>query len=192
MAESIRDRDPNAPQNPPRSVLNRGVRRFALWTYLTPLLLFFAGVAVILAYWGTSPPARDGDASEPAAQGTSGTERERSREKTPGGHDPNPAISSPTDEVEYRAGHVITKLGDVFDNDSRDAIGRRVEIRGVIIERVESPTLFWVRDDNARAAVVVPTGDVPVHSGDSMNIVGTVERSGESVRIRASRIAAAK
>jgi len=25
MAESIRDRDPNAPQNPPRSVLNRGV-----------------------------------------------------------------------------------------------------------------------------------------------------------------------
>ena len=55
-------------------MLNSEVRRFALWTYLTPLILFFAGVAIILVYWGSSPPRRD-PVEEPRVAGTSGTER---------------------------------------------------------------------------------------------------------------------
>jgi hypothetical protein len=169
-------------------VLNKGVRRSALWTYLTPLILFFAGVAVIFAYWGTSPPVHDRDVVEPAAKGATGTERARSGEQTPGGHNPDPAISSPKDEVEHRAGRIITELDDVFENNGRDAIGRRIELRDVEVERVESPTLFWVRDGNARAAVASGPGIDRVRAGQSINVFGTVERSDGSVRISASRV----
>jgi hypothetical protein len=185
MAESTRNPDPNAPQNPPRSVLNKDVRRSALWTYLTPLVLFFAGVAIILAYWGTSPPVRH-DVEEPRVEGTSGTERARSGEDTPGGHNPDRAISKPDREREHRGGRIITELGEVFE-DSRDTIGRRVEILDVDVERVDSATLFWIRDGSVRAAVAAPTG-ATVHAGQSVNVIGAVERTTEGVRIRASRV----
>jgi hypothetical protein len=185
MAESPRNPDPNAPQNPPGSVLNKNVRRYAVWTYLAPLVLFFAGVAVILVYWGTSPPVRQ-DIEEPRVEGTTGTERERSRDSTPGGHNPDRAMSQPRREVEDRGGRVINELGEVFE-DTRDTIGRRVEILDVDVERVDSATLFWIRDGNVRAAVAAPTG-ATVHAGQSVNVIGTVERSAGGVRIRASRV----
>jgi hypothetical protein len=186
MAELPRNPDPNAPQNPPRSVLNEGVRRSALWTYLAPLVLFFAGVTVILAYWGTSPPRRD-EVEEARVAGTTGTEREPARADTPGGHNPDRAISKPQREVERRGGRVITELGEVFEDNSRDTIGRRVEILDVGVERVESATLFWIRDGVVRAAVAAPTG-ADVRPGQSVNVYGAVERSSDGVRIRASRV----
>jgi hypothetical protein len=190
MAESTRTPDPsahqNAGQNPPRSVLNRDVRRFALWTYLTPLILFFAGVAIILAYWGTSPPRRDA-VEGPRVAGTSGTERAPSGTDTPGGHNPDRAISRPAREIERRGGRIITALDQIFEDNSRDAIGRRVEIENVDVERVESDTLFWIRDGDLRIAVVAPTG-AAVRAGQSVNVIGAVERSGEGVRIRSSRV----
>jgi hypothetical protein len=184
MAESPRNPDPNAPQNPPRSVLNKRVRRFAVWTYLTPLVVFFGGVAIVLLYWGTSPPPPD-RAVAPRVEGTTGTERERSRDITPGGqnHDRKPA--RPTDEIEDRTGRVLSELGEVFEN---DAIGRRVEVHDVDVERVESPTLFWIRDGNVRVAVVTAATAVSVRPGQTVNVIGTVERSGSDVRVRASRI----
>lgn len=185
MAESTRNTDPNAPQNPPRSLLNKEVRRSALWTYLTPLVLFFAGVAIILAYWGSSPPARN--VEEPRGVGTSGTEREPAGEETPGGHNPDRAASKPQRELEHRGGRVITELGEMFEDNSRDTIGRRIEIRDVDVERVESETLFWIRDGNVRTAVAAPNG-AAVTAGQSVNVIGTVERSGDEVRIRASRV----
>ena len=186
MAESTRDPDPDAPQNPPRRVLNKGVRRFAVWAYLTPLVLFFAGVAIVLAYWGSSPPPRK-EAEDLRVEGTTGTEREGSRESTPGGHNPDRVMRAPAGEVEERAGRVITELGEVFENNSRDAIGRRVEIQDVDVERVDSPTVFWIRDGNVRIAVAVPVG-ATVRAGQSVTVVGTVERTGSEVRIRASRV----
>lgn len=186
MAESRRNPDPEAPQNPPRSVVNKGVRRFAVWAYLTPLLLFFAGVAIILAYWGTSPPP-PADVEGPRVEGTTGTERERSRESTPGGHNPDRVMPSPRREVEERAGRSLTELGEVYEDNSRDAIGRRIEIQDVDVERVESPTLFWIRDGTVRVSVAVPAG-VTVRAGQTVNVVGTVERTENGVRIRASRV----
>jgi hypothetical protein len=188
MVESTRDPDPTAPQNPPRSVLNERARQSALWTYLAPLVLFFAGVAAILVYWGTSPPTRDRQVMEPAAQGTSGTERQPSHESTPGGHNPDRTISDPTDEREYRGGRAITELHEIFKDNSRDAIGRRVELSDVAIERVDSPTLFWVADADARVAVACDPGIDPVRVGQSVNLDGTIERSSDGVRIRASRV----
>jgi hypothetical protein len=186
MAESMHNPDPDAPQNPPRSVVNKEVRRFAVRTYLTPLVLFFAGVAIILAYWGGSPPTRK-EVEEPRVEGTTGTERERSREQTPGGHNPDRVMPAPDREVEARGGRIITELGEVFEDNSRDTIGRRAEIQDVDVERVESPTLFWIRDGSVRVAVVVPAG-ATVRAGQTVNVAGTVERSGNEVRIRASRV----
>jgi hypothetical protein len=188
MAEPPRTDDPNAPQNPPRSVVNPQVRRSALWTYLAPIVVFFAGVAVALVYWGTSPPRNGGERIE-QAEGTTGTERERSRDATPGGHDPNRAPSRPQDEVERRAGEALSELRELFEDGSRDVIGRRIELQNVTVERVDSPALFWVRDGDARAAVTAPAGGASVRAGQSVNLTGTVERTGEGVRIRASRVA---
>jgi hypothetical protein len=167
-------------------VLNKGARRSALWTYLMPLIVFFGGVAIILAYWGSAPPVRD-DVEEPRGVGTSGTERERSRDDTPGGHNPDRAMSKPVREREDRGGRIITELGELFEDNSRGMIGRRVEILDIDVERVESTTLFWIRDGNVRAAVAAPTG-AEVRVGQSVNVIGTAERSGQGVRIRASRV----
>ena len=186
MAESPRNPDPNAPQNPPRSVLNKRVRSSALWTYLVPLVIFFAGVAVVLVYWGTSPPPPD--RTEPRAQGTTGTEREQSRDSTPGGQNPDVTPSRPREEIEQRSGRGLSELGEVFEDNSRGVIGRRIEVHDVDVERVESPTLFWVRDGNVRVAVVAAPTDPPLQAGHTVNVVGSVERSGDTVRIRASRI----
>jgi hypothetical protein len=188
MAESPRNPDPDAPQNPPQSVLNTNVRRSALWTYLAPLLVFFAGVGVVLLYWGTSPPPPERDATSPRPEGTTGTERERSRDDTPGGRNPDRKPSTLTDEIDQRAGGTLTELGEVFEDNSRGVIGRRIEVHDVSVERVESPTLLWLRDGTVRVAVVAPTGAARVQAGQSVNVVGTVERAGGSVRIRASRI----
>jgi hypothetical protein len=190
MAEPYRNPDPSAPQNPPGSVVNKDVRRFALWTYLPPLIVFFLGVGLLLAYWETSAPPTRREAAEPRAEGTTGTERERSRDETPGGQNPDRTPASPQAEVEDRSGRTITELSEVFD--SRDAIGRRVEVRDVDVERVESPTLFWIRDGNARVAVTSTDGGTRVQAGQSVNVAGTVERSGGAVRIRATRVEASQ
>ena len=187
MAEPPRNPDPNAPQNPPRSVLNRRTRRSALWAYFAPLLVFFAGVAVVLLYWGTSPPQRE--AAESQAKGTAGTEGERDRaDDTPGGHNPDRKPSDPREEIDNRAGPPLTDLGDVFKSNGRGVIGRRIEARDVDVERVDSPTLLWLRDGHVRVAAVVPAGSPPVKAGQSVNVAGTVERAADTVRIRASRV----
>ena len=180
MAESPRNPDPNAPQNPPASVVNKRVRRSALWTYLAPLVVFFAGVAVVLIYWGTSPPAPSPapgrDAAAPRTEGTTG------------GQNPDVKPSTTKDEIDDRAGRNLSELGEVFDDNSRDVIGRRIVVHDVDVESVESPTLFWVRDGNVRVAVAAPSGGAAVQAGQTVNIIGAVERSGDSVRIRASRV----
>lgn len=199
-SEQPRDRDPNAPQHPPRSVLNRGVRRRALLTYLPPIVLFFVGAAVLLAYWASVRPetGRDVARGEPRAEGTAGdaadqpgTEGERGRTgDTPGGHNPDPRPAGPREEAERRGGAIITELGEILEHDASGTLGRGVAVSDVDVERVESPTLFWIRDGNARIAVAAPTGSPTVRAGQSVNVSGVVERAGGAVRIRASRVEA--
>lgn len=193
MAEP-RNPDPNAPENPPQSVVNKSVRRSALWTYLAPLVLFFAGIGIIVAFWATSPPAVDRrDAEVREVEGTTGTEREGNRDGTPGGHNPDRTPSSASDEVEARAGDAISDIDRLFEDGGRGAVGRRVELSRVRVERVESPTLFWIRGGDAhRIAVVASAGSPAVRGGQLLNLAGTVERSGSALRLRASRIEEAR
>jgi hypothetical protein len=184
MAEPQRTRGPHAPVNPPSSVVNRGVRRTALRTYLGTIILFFVGVGVALVYWATRQPRPVDDVSReiPRAEGTAG-------ERTDGGRNPDPKPASPRDEVEYRAGSVITRVDQIFEDGGRDTVGRRVELETVKVERVESPTLFWIDAEGRRLAIVGAHSDV--QAGQTVKIVGAVERFGDALRIRASRVEAA-
>jgi hypothetical protein len=182
-----RNRDPNAPQNPPQSVVNKDVRRTALRTYFLPLIVFFAVVGVALLYWATQPPqvevgrANDPDRDIPRAEGTAGN-------TTPGGHEPQRTPDSTRGEIEQRSGNVVTELGELLDERARGEVGRRVEVPDVEVERVESPTSFWVKDGNARVQIVIAKGGPDVRAGQHVNITGVAERSGETLRIRASRV----
>jgi hypothetical protein len=189
MAEPGRETDPTAPQNPPHSVLNRQVRRSAVRAYIAPLVVFFAGVGLVLAIWMAVRPTPTRDVAEPLAERTTGTERGRVRDETPGGHNPDRRPATARDETAARGGREITELGEAIENGGRGVIGRRVELRGVTVERVESPTLFWLRDGEARVAVVAAGMD-PVRAGQQVDVSGSIERTGGGVRIRASRVEA--
>ena len=172
--------------NPPESVANPGVRRAALRAYLGPIVAFFLVVGAALLYWSNRPAPPDaGDERASQTEGTTGAAPERA--DTPGGHDPQPAHETTRSEVEHRASDAITELGEVIEEDARGEIGRRVEVHDVEVERVEAPALVWVRDGNARVAVVMPAGRTVV-AGQQIDIVGVVERAGDSARIRASQV----
>ena len=187
MAEPGRDTDPDAPQNPPQSVLNQHARRSAVRAYIAPLVVFFAGVGLVLGFWMASRPAITRDVAEPLAEGTTGTERGRVRDETPGGHNPDRRPATARDETEARGGREITELGEALENGGRGVIGRRIELRGVTVERVESPALFWLRDGEARVAVAA-AGAGPVRAGQQVDVSGSIEQAGGGVRIRASRV----
>ena len=200
MAEhtSPRNPDPNAPQNPPNSVANRDVRRTALRVYLGPIIALFVVVGLVLLYWASRPPVTERAANQPQrddpnVEGTSGERNPGGGtaaevERQPGGFDPQRTPESTREEVEHRGGHVVSELGDLLEENAHGEIGRRVEISDVDVEQVDSPTSFWVKDGNARVQVVAPAGMVEVKQGQQVHITGVAERSGSTIRIRASKV----
>jgi hypothetical protein len=192
MAEySPRHPDPNAPQNPPNSVVNRDVRRTALRTYLLPIIALFVVVGLTLVYWASRPPAVEREANLPPREdaNVAGTAGERNPDETsPGGHEPQPAPESTSDELEHRGGRVLTELGALLEENAHGDVGRRVEIADVDVDQVDGPTSFWVKDGNARVHVVAPSAGFEVRPGQQVNISGVAERSGDVLRIRASKV----
>lgn len=191
MAEPYRDRDPNAPQNPPNSVVNPRVRRAAFWTYLGPLLILFLVVGVALVYWTGRTPEGDGDDEPiPEARGTTG-EQPQSRE-TPGGHNPDRRPDNAREEEKFRGvatDDPITELGAALEPSPGEVAGRRITVRDVDVIDSHGALNFWVQDGNAKVAVVAPEGSPAVANGQSVDVSGIVEPDGHgSVRIRASRV----
>lgn len=156
----------------------RGVRR---WLYLGPLVIVLAAVAVAAFYWASRTPDLRPEEQPPRVTGTAGTE-------TPGGHEPQPVPDSTREEVERRGGGPLLELGAALDDPPAAVAGRRIQVRDVDVERVEGPTLFWVRDGDARVAIHTPNAS-DVQSGQQVDIDGVVERDDSGgVRIRASRV----
>ena len=187
-----RDHDRNAPQNPPNSVANPGVRKTALRAYLGPILVFFLVVGAALVYWAMRPDPPQ-DTSRTAATETSDEARGTSGESptstdTPGGHEPQRTPGSTADEIEHRTGAVVTELGDLLDEKARGEAGRRVQVTDVDVDAVDSPTSFWVRDGNARVQVIWNAGRTEVRPGQQVTIAGTAEPAGQVLRIRASSV----
>jgi hypothetical protein len=192
MAElSPRNPDPGAPQNPPQSVVNPDVRRTALRTYLGPIVALFVIAGLALLYWTTRPQVTEREANQINRDdaNVAGTAGERNPdEESPGGFDPQRTPESTRDEIEHRGGTVVSELGELLDEKAKADAGRRVEISGVDVEQVDGPTTFWVRDGNARVQVIGPAAGPAVRQGQQVDIIGVAERSGETLRIRASKV----
>lgn len=198
MAERPRDLDPNAPQNPPDAVAHPDVRKKTNRLYLWPLILFFVVFAAALLYRSYDRRTEDAGgntvASEsPTSEGARGTTgAQPTNPDTPGGHETQRTPGSTAEELEHRTGHVVTELGDLLDEKAIADAGRRVHVDDVEVDTVSTPTLFWVRDGNARVQVIAPEGVAKVSPGQQVTIVGTAERSGDVLRIRASSVEPSK
>ena len=196
------------PKNPPNSVLNAGVRRTALRSYLGPLvvLLFVAGIALV--YWANRGPVVP-DPDDREQIGTSGAGGERpapfgvpsNRDDTPGGFNPDPRPDSTADEVRSRGGDpastslpgarppaTLTGLA-MLEGEPKDLVGHRVEFRNVNVVDAQDATHFWIQDRNVKAEVTAPRGGPALKPGSTVSVSGVVEEDGRGgVRIRAERV----
>lgn len=71
---------------------------------------------------------------------------------------------------------------------STSVIGRPIDLHNIEVESVNGKTI-WIKDGNARAAVIAP-GDAPaVRAGQRISVSGNVEPDGHGgVHIRAERV----
>jgi hypothetical protein len=169
------------PKNPPNSVLAPAARTATVSTFLGGIIVFFLIVAAALIYWKASnrriAPDPGDRAGEAAEVGTS--------------FDPSPTPDSTRDEIEYRGGvqgpEVFTDLGTIFDAKPAVAVGRRVDLHDVDVASAE-PGRFWIHDGNVRLEVIAGDAATPIRQGQAVDITGTVEADGGTVRIRAERV----
>ena len=204
------DRAPNAhreettaPQNPPNSVLQPAARKSAVRTYVGGLLALFLIVGAAAVYWTSSGRGRDTDVERPDAASI-GTAGERAAaEESPGGIDPDPDHGSTREELEFRgAGErpqgpmpglgtsaPLTELGAITGDDATVVAGRRIDVQDVTVDSSTSSDTFTVKDGDARAQVVAPSGAPRVEAGQRVNVSGNVEPDGRGgVQIRATRV----
>lgn len=187
----------SSPQNPPNSVVNDGAGRAFLASYLGPLLIFFAIVAVGLIYWSNRGPSEPDRDTTQVGVGTTG-------ENGPGAFDPRPRANNTKEELEFRGGvddptqgpmpalrdaTPLMKL-DEIDRDASFVSGRRVDVSDVEVDAVQANS-FWVRDGSHRVEVIAPEGSSIPAKGARVRVVGAAEGAGGDVaRIRATSISA--
>jgi hypothetical protein len=165
--------DPNyretvEPQNPPNAVLNSKVGMATWALFMGSAVAVFAIFAWV--YLALGGPQTETGAGERDAVGTVG-ERSPGTEQQPGGGSADPRFDGPRDEIKYRGGD----------------LARRIELKDVNVESVANGT-FQVRDGRTRTVVVAPSGSAMPRPGQRVDIVGTIEGSGEGARIRTERI----
>jgi uncharacterized protein YdeI (BOF family) len=199
MAETQDNRDPQyeettAPQNPPNSMVNPEARTGWLASSVGLLAIVFLIVGAVFTWVFVQRELGEGGRT-PDSQtvGTSGAQNVR--ENAPGGFDPAPDPDSTRDELEFRgAGDPpqgpmpglnadITEASDV----GTAAVGSRVRLRNVVVDRADGDT-FWIRSGSSTLMVVAPGGTPTVRAGQQVTVAGTIEATGETKRIRASRI----
>jgi hypothetical protein len=177
------------PHNPPRSLLRPQTRSAALWSYLGPVVAFFAVAGIAFFYWANRGPSTDRAVDEDQAIGTVGRQ-------LPGGFDPQPEFSSAREEIEHRGGTgqgaapagstaAVTTISSVLATNPNTP--QRVTLEDVTVDRVDGGT-FWVKQGDARIAVVgLRDGRTPAQ-GDEVTVYGLTERDDNgAIRIRADR-----
>ena len=198
MAETQDNRDPQyeettAPQNPPNSMVNPTART-AWWSSSVGILAIV--LVIVVAGFGWVVIQRElgkgGRTPDSETIGTSGAVRD----DRAGGFDPTPELRSTRDELEFRGvserpqgpmpglnADYITAAGEVKNAPA----GSRVRLMNVAVDRADGDT-FWIRADDTTLAVVAPGGTPTVRAGQQVNVTGTIEATGDTKRIRASRI----
>lgn len=200
MAETKENRDPHyeettAPQNPPNSMVNPTARATWWGSSVGILAIVFL---VVAAGFGWVMVQRElgkgGRSPDSATIGTSGAQNVRG--DTPGGFDPAPNPDSTRDELEFRGvgdppqgpmpglnADYITDAGEVKNAPA----GSRVRLMNVAVDRADRD-MFWIRTGDTTLAVIAPGGTPTVKGGQQVNVTGTIEATGDTKRIRASRI----
>ena len=196
MPEQPTDRDPldyhetEAPSNPPNAVMRPAVRRKALRTYLGIIVALCLVAGGALIFWSNADLRPDHeDRIDPSAVGTSG---ERPHETTPGGFNPDPRPDDVEDELKYRGVDQppqgpMPRLRGLRGDSGRTMAGRQIDLDDVMVERADG-AMFQVRDGNDTATIITSAGMPTVRAGQRVDIKGTVEQTGNDVRIRASQI----
>jgi hypothetical protein len=183
-------RDLNNPKNPPQSLLRREVRRFALMSYLGPLVVLVVVVGIALIYWAnrSQAPPQDVQDKEIESTGTSGFQ--------PDGGGARPKFDTTADELKFKgsslnagaaqSGRAVT-LTEIDRVAAAKTGGQRVSLPLVEVSDVENGS-FWIHDGNNRVAVIAPDR-VQVKDGQHVSVDGIteVDPSG-GVRVRASHV----
>jgi hypothetical protein len=149
-----------------------------MWYMLGPLMLVLIVIGAAAYFWVDD---RTVDREEPATIGTVG---ERGNDdSTPGGTNPNPDMSSTGSEIEFRGGGEprqgpMPGLGT--------AAGETINLQDVQVLEVRGST-FWVQHGSEKIAVIADDASA-VRAGARVDIRGTVERDGQSMRVRASEV----
>lgn len=200
MAETRDNRDPQyeettAPQNPPNSMVNPAARTGWLASSFGVLALVFLIVGAVFAWvFVQRELGKGGRSPDSQTIGTSGAQSVR--ENTPGGFDPAPDPGNTRDELEFRGvgdrpqgsmpglnGDEVTEAAAV----KNAAAGSRVRLTNVVVQRADADT-FWIRTGDTTLMVIAPGGTPTVRGGQQVNVTGTIEVTGDTRRIRASRI----
>ena len=197
MAETRDNRDPHyeettAPENPPNSMVNPTART-TWWGSSVGILAIVS--LIVVAGFGWVLVQRElgkgGRTPDSETIGTSGAVRDNS----PGGFDPAPNPGSTRDELKFRGvddrpqGPTGLNVDDITDAGAvkNAPAGSRVRLMNVAVERADGDT-FWIRAGDATLAVITPGETPTVRAGQQVNVTGTIEATGETRRIRASRI----
>ena len=197
MAETRDNHDPHyeettAPQNPPNSMVNPTART-TWWGSSVGILVIVFLIAVAGFGWVLVQRelGKGGRTPDSETIGTSGAVRDNG----PGGFDPAPEPRNTRDELKYRGvddraqgstslnTNDITEAGQVKNAPA----GSRVRLMNVAVDRADGDT-FWIRAGDVTVAVITPGGTPTVRTGQQVNVTGTIEATGETRRIRASRI----
>lgn len=191
------------PRNPPNSVVRPAARRKAVRTYVGGIAALFLIVAALLLYWTARDDGAGAEQPEASAVGTGGGGEPLRDGDSPGGFDPQERPDSTSEELERRgagerpqgpmpgltSGQPVDELESLFEDEPNTVVGRRVDVSDVTVDGARDGNTFWIKDGDARAAVIAPPDAPAVESGQRVHVSGTVEPDGNgSVRIRATRI----
>jgi hypothetical protein len=188
MAEQRSDDTPRrydettAPQNPPNIMLSKETRRAAVWSYFVPVVVLFLVVGVALVYWANQPRHRGTDADDRAEIGTTG--------RTDGGFDPKPKPNNTGDEIQFRADDLtpITDVKQMGDINTQTMTGRRVSMAEAEVDSVSGNTI-WIRDGDAKFAVIASEGVGGLKPGTKISITGRIQADEKGApQIRADRV----
>ena len=137
---------------------------------------------------------RGGRTPDSQTIGTSGAQNVR--ENGPGGFDPAPDADSTRDELEFRGvgdrpQGPMPGLSEDYVTDASEvknaAAGSRVRLTNAAVDRADGDR-FWIRTGDTTLMVIAPGGTPTVRGGQQVNVTGTIEVTGDTKRIRASRI----
>src|SRR5262245_60260138 len=182
-------KNPNNPQNPPQTLLRPEVRRFAVMSYLGPVIVLFVAVGIALIYWANRNPVTTPELRDLDSTGTAGFQPQ-------GGGGARPKFDSTNDELKYKGSQLdlpVSQAGrpsalpEIDKVAAAKSAGQPVSLALAEVSAVEGGR-FWIHDGNNRVAVIAPSG-VRVRQGDHVSVDGMTELdSSGTVRVRANRV----